>query len=236
MKLVLLPGMDGTGALFDDFLSACGDIEHLIIPLPQSGPQDYFSLAAQIKEKLPNQDFLLLAESFSGPIAAQLAFDAIPHLKGVVFVGSFLSAPNKLMLLFARLLPVKWLFKLPFNEFALRNLMLGENANAALIEKFRTTVASVPKATLNTRIQSMQRLRLPEGSSTQIPAFYIGGDSDRLVKSSKVAEFRQRFPKLEHYILEGPHFLMQANPAACRHQVINIRSRLNRLYQLGEAG
>ena len=48
-KLVLLPGMDGTGELFEGFLSNF-DGDYIVISLPQSGSQDHASLANIIKD------------------------------------------------------------------------------------------------------------------------------------------------------------------------------------------
>ena len=73
MKLVLLPGMDGIGELFSPLIPELNSVDYIVIPFPQTGKQDYHTLTAFIREKLPGQVFILLTESFSGPIAVQLA-------------------------------------------------------------------------------------------------------------------------------------------------------------------
>lgn len=45
MKLILLPGMDGTGMLFEPLLRELRELDTEVVPLPNSGPQDYASLA-----------------------------------------------------------------------------------------------------------------------------------------------------------------------------------------------
>ena len=95
MTLVLLPGMDGTGLLFAALLAELNEIETLVLALPQTGPQDYATLAEYIRPQLPQADFILLAESFAGGIAAQLSQQECAHLQGVIFVAAFLSAPKK---------------------------------------------------------------------------------------------------------------------------------------------
>jgi hypothetical protein len=60
---VLLPGMDGTGELFAEFLSYY-DGDHLVISLPEFGPQDHATLAEVINNQLPMEGYILLAESF----------------------------------------------------------------------------------------------------------------------------------------------------------------------------
>ena len=56
LKLVLLPGMDGTGDLFEDFLTHYRS-EHLVIRLPQNGPQDHASVSKVIETQLPDETY-----------------------------------------------------------------------------------------------------------------------------------------------------------------------------------
>ncbi len=103
--LVLLPGMNGTADLFTKFLSNF-DGDYIVISLPDFGAQDHASLAKVIYEQLPKQEFVLLAESFSGGIVPELLQLKPTHLSGVIFVASFLSCPNKYLLGVAKLLPI----------------------------------------------------------------------------------------------------------------------------------
>ena len=66
MKIILLPGLDGTGDMFAPILSLLTDFDTEVISLPQSGSQDYETLCEHVKLSLPSEDFILIAESFSG--------------------------------------------------------------------------------------------------------------------------------------------------------------------------
>lgn len=68
MRLVLLPGLNGSSALFAPLLAELGDIECQAIELPEHGPQDYDALAQKMAQRLGNAPFVLLGESFSGPL------------------------------------------------------------------------------------------------------------------------------------------------------------------------
>lgn len=225
MKLVLLPGMDGTGELFDEFLPHITTVDYQVVPLPISGPQDYPSLTAIIQAELPESDFVLLAESFSGMIGAQLALNNVPNLRGIIFVGCFLSTPNKLLLNFARYLPFHTAFKLPFHAFFLRRLMLGKDAGSSLIDKFQKILNSVPNAALRARIRTMLQLKTPK-QRCELPVFYLRGNDDRLVSSSRAAEFERCFQRVEYHELKGPHFLLQASPADCADRVTKILTQM----------
>lgn len=74
MKVVLLPGLDGTGILFKpltDVLSK--DIDYLVISYPADRNLNYQELVEYVMGQLPKEDFILVGESFSGPIAYQIA-------------------------------------------------------------------------------------------------------------------------------------------------------------------
>lgn len=57
MKLVLLPGMDGTGILFKQLLANIQGMDVLVLSLPMEGSQDYQSLARKILKSLPELRF-----------------------------------------------------------------------------------------------------------------------------------------------------------------------------------
>ncbi len=212
MKLVLLPGMDGTGLLFYRLLAALGDVDAVVVPLPQSGPQDYERLALYVKERLPDDEFILLAESFSGGIAARLSQQEIPNLKGIVFIASFLSAPGSLLVKAARWLPLKLLSSLPFSSVAFRKWFLGSDAGAEMIQAFRQVIRSVPTRVLKDRLAVIAAARY-DGFRSLCPVAYIGAARDALVDSSKRQAFAEAYSNCTFEEIDGPHFILQARPA-----------------------
>src|SRR5512147_2728475 len=72
--LLLLPGLDGTGELFAAFVAALREHEVRIITYPHDRALGYPALEEFVREKLPrDQDYFLLAESFSGPVGISIA-------------------------------------------------------------------------------------------------------------------------------------------------------------------
>jgi len=78
--LVLLPGLDGTGDFFAPLVAALGDrIPTCIVRYPLAGATDYPTCMAIARTALPTErPYILLGESFSGPIAVCLAAGAPP--------------------------------------------------------------------------------------------------------------------------------------------------------------
>jgi pimeloyl-ACP methyl ester carboxylesterase len=214
MKLVLLPGLDGTGKLFSPLLMALSEFDCEVITLPENGDQDYLCLTAWVKKRLPEQDFILIAESFSGPIAATIVMEGIKNLKGIVFVATFLSAPNKPLIKISRLLPIKFLSSLPLATFIHRALFLGMSADKELLRLFQSTITMLPSALIQARLTSI--LSLPvKLEECDLPVVYIRASGDKLVSEIKANEFSRYFKHLTLKIIDGPHFILQAQPVEC---------------------
>lgn len=225
MKLVLLPGMDGTGKLFDGLIAELPERDILSISLPQQGPQDYESLCQQLTPLLPKEPFVLLAESFSGGIAALLTQAEIPQLAGVIFVASFLSSPRPWLARLATQLPIKLLARLPCSNMVFRHFLLGTEATEQLIETFRASIHSVPGKVLSARLAVIAHAT-PASFTSEVPAVYIRATHDRLVPAQQKELFLKTYPGISILDIPGPHFILQANPKAAAEAVTLALRRL----------
>src|SRR5436309_344825 len=95
VALVLLPGMHGTGELFAEFTAALGsEHEAIAVSYPQDRPLDYAQLESIVRSRLPaDRPFVILGESFSGPIAISIAASAPRGLRGIILCVSFAKNP-----------------------------------------------------------------------------------------------------------------------------------------------
>ncbi len=214
LKIVLLPGMDGTGDLFKYLLSHLEPYDTQVIPLPQSGSQDYTTLINYLKTRLPNEDYILIAESFSGALATKLINEDIHQPKKIIFVATFLTPPNPILLSIAKKLPLKTLAKLPLSQYFQKQLFIGESAEQDLVELFQDILNKISAEVLSDRIKSMQSLSI-NNPTRDIPCLYIQASSDRLVSSNKYNEFKKYFSNIELIQFEGPHFILQTKPKEC---------------------
>ena len=97
--LVLLPGLDGTGQLFAGFVRVLGTgVETQVLSYPKEKPLGYQELEALARASLPtDRAFVVLGESFSGPIAIRIAADPPSGLVGVILCGTFVRNPYPLL-------------------------------------------------------------------------------------------------------------------------------------------
>ncbi len=99
ITLLLLPGMDGTGDLFEPFAAALGsEFTVKVVRYPASEPLGYVELEAFARDRsFPAEGpFVILGESFSGPIAISLAASCSSRLKAVILCCSFVRNPRPL--------------------------------------------------------------------------------------------------------------------------------------------
>ena len=209
MRLVLLPGLDGTGALFAPFTAAAPpDVALTIVPLPE-WPSEPAALAAALTERVSlDSDTVLLAESFAGPLALRLARQQAPA--AVVLVNSFIRAPVPAAA--CRLVPSA-LFAVPMPDVVLRHWLLGATATPALLGAFRAALARVPVRVLAARVRALASLdAAADAAQLTCPLLYLRGTSDRLVRERSVRELQTSAPATEVAQVPGPHLLLQAAP------------------------
>jgi pimeloyl-ACP methyl ester carboxylesterase len=133
--LVLLPGLDGTGRLFDPLLAALpGSFAPKVVAYPPDKPLNYHQLIPYIREVIPwDAPYVLLAESFSGPLALEFAAVQWENLRGVVLCASFVTNPlHPLLRLLPPALAESW-FRKPPPERLLRNYLLEEECSEQML-------------------------------------------------------------------------------------------------------
>ena len=98
MKLVLLPGLDGTGLLFEPLLEALpATLRRQVVTSPTDRKLTLHELADHVEGQLPqDEDYVLLAESFSGLVALALVAEKQLQPRGLIFCASFATPPATL--------------------------------------------------------------------------------------------------------------------------------------------
>lgn len=229
MTLVLLPGLDGSGKLFANFIAALGDGRQvLVIDYDCGGPQDYESLFRQTLARLPQKgDFILIAESFSGPIAAMIGAANIHNLKMIIFVATFLEGFRPLMFWAARHAGTLRRIRAP--SFILKNIFFDAETPEDVLEAFRNIIKRLPAAVLEARLRAVESLKAG-GIRIEKPCVYIGARGDRLVPARCAGPFQRAAPHIQVLQVDGPHFLLQARAGRCAEVIEKlIRNNLDGL-------
>ncbi|WP_290603463.1 alpha/beta hydrolase [Janthinobacterium sp.] len=214
--LVLLPGMDGTGRLFQRFdavLGAQADMDSLAIAYPAT-PLAYPALEAFVRERLPRErPFIVLAESFSGPLGAALRADPPPGMRALILCCSFVRNPRPL------LAPLRHLLELvPFGampRFALRQALLAPFSTPDLEADLAGALAHVPPGVLRQRLRAVITAdATPALARGSLPVLYLRARHDRLVPPATALQILRLAPGAQLVDIDAPHMLLQAAPAA----------------------
>ena len=221
--LVLLPGLDGTGKLFDKFVRALGaGVESRIIGYSPDQPLGYEELEIRVRATLPDdRPYVLLGESFSGPIAIRIAASAPARLVGVILCGTFASNPYP-WLAWARplvsLLPIK---SLP--RWVRVLLMWGSQKAGQAPATAERAIAGVARSVVRRRIAAILAVDALESvERIAVPALILYARRDRVVPYAATESLISHLPHAVAAGIEGPHLLLQACPQECSAAVLKF--------------
>lgn len=223
-KIVLLPGLDGTGLLFKPFLEILpDDLEAIVITYPTAECLNYEQLVDWVITQLPDEGYILVAESFSGHIAYLTGLRNPKHLKSVVFIATFLTNPRPYLLSLSKVLPLNLLLKLSIPNFLIKRFLLGSSINDKTIKLLKQAIKQVDTKVLASRLRLITQIKTPN-QVCHIQSIYIQASNDKLIRNNSIDTFKEVFSNLKTFNIKGPHFLMQSNPVECLAIIINSTS------------
>jgi pimeloyl-[acyl-carrier protein] methyl ester esterase len=216
-RVLLLPGLDGTGKLLDRFVAltpaglSCEVIAY----------QDNFASLDEyvnvVKARLgAGAPTVLVAESFSGPIAAQIASRCRDQIAGVVFAASFVKPPHAALLNLAEISPTL-LFNL-MRETLVNHFCANGVHDKVVLDEAKAVVGALASEVIKRRLMllgSLAKLRL---APIDIPVLSLRATRDRLITKTATSSIANTFPKTLSIDVDSPHFLLQTRPEQCwRH-------------------
>jgi len=225
VKLILLPGMDGTGKLFAEFGAALPDgYEIEIVQYPSDRFLSYVELEDLVCSTSPaTEPFVLIAESFSTPLAIQCAARARENLKALILCAGFAASPVKGWRKVTARIAVPLLFHLPLPSIAVRFWLVGSNASLQLVRAIRSVVASVAPAVLSARLRAVLECDVRAAfEKVQTPVLYLQAREDRLIDASCVEELKHLHAHIRVEVLDGPHLLLQREPLKAAQAVTSF--------------
>ena len=223
MRLILLPGLDGTGVLFGPLLRALpARVEATVVSYPPDPSLGYAELQAYVTADVPDAaPYVLVAESFSGPIAVAHAATRPPNLRGVVLCATFVRNPLPAFLPWLRLLAVPAVFRVPAPRSVLRAFLVGQDCPPEVLDLVISVHRGVSPSLMAHRLRHALGVNVAESLSLiAVPVLYLAGASDRLVGRRGLAQFEGRARELTVVELDGPHLLLQTRPIAAAREIV----------------
>lgn len=223
IALVLLPGLDGTGLLFKDFVASLNqEIKPIVVSYPPDAVLDYSELETFVRTFLPrDQSYFLLGESFSGPIAISIAASSPPGLQGLILCCSFAKNPIPL------LAPLQFVLNkvpVPVPSISLLSyFLLGRFVMPPLRTALSHTLDNVDRVVLRARARAV--LTVDNScllSLIRVPILYLRAKEDRVVSQASSELVVSLAPHTQVREFSSPHFLMQVLPAQVADTVIDF--------------
>lgn len=226
ITLVLLPGMDGTGDLFAPLISRLSQgfiPQVLAYPDSDASYDDHIS---EVRASLPtDRPYVLVAESYSGPVAIAVAAQQPSGLAGIVLCASFLRCPSVTLTRVNRLLRTAPPVRVPIPLVI--PFVLGSYATRSLRRLVSGSVRKVSPRTLLARLSNIARVDVSvSAKKVVVPCLYLRARSDRLVPSTAGDEVREAINSTQVVDLAGPHFLLQCNATEAVKEIERFASRV----------
>lgn len=224
-ELQVLPGLDGTTRLLTPFLAAArtaGFARAAGIAYPPDRVLTYAALEVFARDRLPRDaPFVLLGESFSGPIAIAIAADPPPNLRALVLSTTFARAPVPSLSPFAPLTRFAPVRTLPMAALSLA--LLGRWSTPELRRDLRTALDTVAPAVLRARAATAMRAdvssRLPR---IAVPTLILRANHDRLLHAGTIRPLMDGIAGAREHAIDGPHLLLQTRSAYCAGRVADF--------------
>ncbi|MGO9486649.1 MAG: alpha/beta fold hydrolase [Rhodomicrobium sp.] len=209
IPIVLLPGMDGTGELLDALarrLSLSRPVR--IVSYPLDEPLGYTGLTAFAAARAPEGRFAILGESFSGPVAIEIAASE-PRVAGLILASSFARYP--IPSLFAPLARMLDLRRLPAR--AVEAALLGSTGTPELKARLRELLKKLPREIVQTRtaeaLRADKRSRLAQFAC---PVMCLYGRFDRVTGKQCLRQILSAQPRCQVRRFDASHMLLETHP------------------------
>lgn len=215
--------MDGTGDCFAPFLDQLDpSIPRTVISYDTQRPFDYAELEIQVRSQLPTDEaFVILGESFSGPIAVSIAARPPANLIGAIFVCTFVRSPLPLfkgMQAMVAKLPLKLA---PF--FIIQHFILGKYSTPSLKKMLAQAIAKVSNSVFQVRANAALNVDYSDlAGQIQLPCLSIVASEDLLMSKATSEHLALCVKGIEVEKIRAPHFVLQVVPHLAAQHVQNF--------------
>lgn len=225
MKILLLPGLDGSGILFEPLAKVLAELncDYAIEPINNHKSNHHYM--AHLECHYRHEDIILVGESYSSHIATRLALKGNLTIKGIVIVAGFLTNPSWLTYP-ALKLPVKMIIHPPLPKALLARALFSDKADDhRLLALFNRAITSVDPQVIKQRIRDIIKLEHPKASS-EIPCLYIKALKDKLVAKNSYRNFESIFSHCEIKEIATSHFVAQTHAQDCAEYIQQFTEKL----------
>lgn len=222
--------MDGTGDLFATLVNELASSMPVeVVRYPGHEAMGYEDLHKFILAGMTTAPFVLLGESFSGPLAISIAATQPEGLRGVILSCTFAQNPRPAFS-FASGLADNWVSrKIPPHLLTrlVAPFLLGKFAPAELRTALEQALRQLSAQAMARRAQEVLRVDVSDKLKLiRVPVMYLQATQDQVVPASAAKSLKQNLPSIEIVKIDGPHCLLQVSPAPAALAIQSFCSKL----------
>lgn len=219
-EIVLLPGLDGTGELFDRVAQRLAEgLKVTVVRYPQDPLLGYAGYAKLVRETIGDRKVFLLGESFSGPVAILVATQLKSQITGLVLAATFVKSPWP-----------GWLLRRATHvdpktaPSRIRDAMLmGSYGDPELVRRVDEIVQTLPRPVRNSRLRAIAEVDVrTHFSRLTCPILVLHGRGDWLVRKSSMQNAVCEKGRARMIVIPGAHMLLQTRPAEAAAEIIHF--------------
>jgi len=210
--LVLLPGLNGTIGLFNPLLEQVQDrFEVMPVSYPEDKVLSYAELTQLVLARLKSisGNYVLLGESFSGPVSLLVSCAKPKGLVGIILVATFVRAPN---LYVGKYLPWRSGFILASPLYRIA-LAFASRENPSTVSLVSQEMRKVSPVVLAARIREIFDVKATDAlRQCDVPLVYFRGARDIIVPYRNLRQILEAKPEVKVVEFDTHHFLLQTVP------------------------
>jgi len=235
---ILLPGLHGTQDLYPPLINEIKKLSsnELLPPTfqsvnyPTTITQNYPKLLEWLAQETgianSSRHIIIIAESFSCPLALSLAARYPTKIKATIIAAGFCTSPvNKLL----SSIP-SWLVRLPFlfspPRALLRYLLLDHSTSNHELKELKTLLRRIPSSIISERLESVLTLR-PATHFIQSPLLLLQATRDAIINENTQLAISQAYPKATVQWIDSPHLVLQTKPESSAKSIIEFLANIN---------
>lgn len=195
-----------------------GHFEVLTISYPTDSVKSYQELTSLVIKELEavTGKYIILGESFSGPVSLFVSQARPEGLIGLVLVATFIRAPN---LRVGRFLPWRIGFSLTKPLYSLR-VAFSKSSNQTLITNISTEMQKVSTRVLAARIREIFAVDASDAlCGCRVPVVYFRGTKDFVVPKKNLKEILLLKPDVAVVEFKEQHFILQSSPEKAFNEI-----------------
>lgn len=213
--LILLPGLDGTGQLFAPLIERLSsDFAATVVRYPRDESLSYEQLKPYVQQAIPKREpFVFVAESFSGPLAIELAATQPERLQALILCASFVSNPAPALLQWIQSFNHPFWFRYRLPHSFVRYAAAMWDCEPSVIDSLIAHTSTVRPAVLAYRFAQVMQVDVrSQLQRCAVPLLYLRATRDLFVQRHNWEEIVRLKPDASYAEIDASHFVLQHKP------------------------